>query len=383
MASSAAPCRAAGVTFRGWRSILEKEGLPPELAYLPLIESGFRDPGRVACGCRRSVATHSRHRPPLRPAHRPIRRRAPRPGEIDPSRRPLSASDLHDMFGDWHLSLAAYNTGEGNISRILEKGQAGDFWEMSDQGYLYQETEDFVPEFLAALHIAETPEAYGFEAPEQAAVQLRLGEDGAATTADTVARLSGASSDEIKELNPALHRGVVPPQGYAVRPAQGHQRDLPTCVGQLPKRAAIADPAPHREALRQGAGPQAKPPRPHAPRPPRGVADGAKAARGRHGRGQDGRGSPLLAAGGASCRVAPVRRQIQQIFSTSIAVKRRSCATTSAPSSRRSRSSPRRYATGTSCCSSATAAVLPTPNTSPPSSSIASRSNACRCRRSR
>src|SRR6185503_18721368 len=73
--------------------------------------------------------------------------------------------DLYNMFGDWHLSLAAYNTGERRISNIMERGHGDDFWEMRENGALCRETEDYVPEFLAALQIASAPQAYGFDAP--------------------------------------------------------------------------------------------------------------------------------------------------------------------------------------------------------------------------
>jgi len=129
--------------------------------------------------------------------------------------------DLHEMFGDWHLSLAAYNTGEGNISRILGQGRADDFWEMSDRGYLYRETEDFVPEFLAALHIAATPQAYGFDTPDEEPLQYDLVTVKRSLPLTKVASLSGASTEMIKELNPALQRGMTPPTRYAIRVPRG------------------------------------------------------------------------------------------------------------------------------------------------------------------
>jgi membrane-bound lytic murein transglycosylase D len=200
--------------------ILEKEGVPAELAYLPLIESGFREHAVSRAGAVGpwQLIPGTGRRYGLRIDRYVDERR-------DPVKSTQAAArylkDLHNMFGDWHLSLAAYNTGEGNISRILEKGRAGDFWEMSDQGCLYQETENFVPEFLAALHIAETPEAYGFETPEHAQVHYDMVKVKRSLQLDTVARLSGTSPGQIKELNPALHRGMVPPQGYAVRLPKG------------------------------------------------------------------------------------------------------------------------------------------------------------------
>jgi membrane-bound lytic murein transglycosylase D len=142
--------------------------------------------------------------------------------------------DLYAMFGDWHLSLAAYNTGEGKIGRILGKGYADDFWQMSDRGYLYHETENYVPQFLAALHIAEEPQAYGFDPSEEEPAHYDLVTIRKPLALSTVAQLSGTSTDTIKELNPALHRGVVPPQGYAVRLPKGTKGTFEVALANLP-----------------------------------------------------------------------------------------------------------------------------------------------------
>lgn len=125
------------------------------------------------------------------------------------------------MFGNWPLSLAAYNTGEHNIARILETREVEDFWEMRRRGYLCTETADFVPQFLAALRIAQTPETYGFAAPTERPLRYDLVRLTRPLSLVTVARLSGTSTGTIKELNPALRRGVVPPHGYAVRVPKG------------------------------------------------------------------------------------------------------------------------------------------------------------------
>jgi membrane-bound lytic murein transglycosylase D len=201
-------------------SILQKEGLPQELAYLPLIESGFsvHAVSRAGAVGPWQLIPGTGRRYGLRIDRYVDERR-------DPVKSTQAAArylkDLYNMFGDWHLSLAAYNTGEGNIARILEKGRADDFWEMSDRGYLYRETRDFVPGFLAALQIAETPEAYGFDTPEEEPMRYDLVKIDRSLPLSTVAQLSGASTDTIKELNPALRQGVVPPQGYAVRLPKG------------------------------------------------------------------------------------------------------------------------------------------------------------------
>lgn len=214
-------------------TILEKEGVPQELAYLPLIESGFRTQAvsrAGAVGPWQFIRTTGQ-RYGLRIDQYVDERR-------DPVKSTYAAArylkDLYDMFGNWHLSLAAYNTGERNISRILGKGYADDFWEMSDRGYLYHETENYVPQFLAALQIAEEPQAYGFEPSDEQPLHYDLVTIRRSLTLATVAQLSGTSTDVIRELNPALHRGVVPPQGYAVRLPKGTKETFEVALANLP-----------------------------------------------------------------------------------------------------------------------------------------------------
>jgi membrane-bound lytic murein transglycosylase D len=228
-------------------SILQKEGVPQELAYLPLIESGFRPQAVSRAGAVGpwQFIPETGRRYGLRIDRYVDERR-------DPVKSTQAAArylkDLHAMFGDWHLSLAAYNTGEQNISRILERGRAEDFWEMSDRGYLYQETSNFVPEFLAAVQIAAAPEAYGFDAPDEEPLRYDLVKVYRPLSLSTVAQLSGTSTDTIKELNPALRRGVVPPQGYAVRVPKGSKETFEIAyanLGSLPAPSSHSQRANH------------------------------------------------------------------------------------------------------------------------------------------
>lgn len=147
-------------------TILREEGLPRELAYLPLIESAFRPhavSGAGAVGLWQLLASTGRHYG-LRIDHHVDERR-------DPVKSTRAAAkylkDLHATFGDWHLSLAAYNSGEHAIARLLTRRPSVTFWELRQSGHLYAETADFVPKFLAAVQIAESPEAHGFDTPEE------------------------------------------------------------------------------------------------------------------------------------------------------------------------------------------------------------------------
>ena len=216
-------------------TILRKRGLPPELAYLPLIESGFR-PHAVshagAVGPWQFIAATGR-RYGLRIDRYVDERRDP-VKSTRAAARYLKA--LYAMFGNWHLSLAAYNNGEQNIVRILETREVADFWEMRRRGYLCAETADFVPQFLAALRIAAAPEAYGFAAPTEHPLRYDLVRLNRPLSLATVARLSGTSTQTIEELNPALHRGVVPPHGYAVRVPKGTKAVFELAYASLQRR---------------------------------------------------------------------------------------------------------------------------------------------------
>jgi len=216
--------------------ILRERGLPRQLAYVPLIESGFR-PHAVssagAVGPWQFLADTGR-RYGLRIDSCVDERRDP----VKSTRAAARYLDaLREMFGNWHLALAAYNTGEGTIVRILRKGGAGDFWEMRRRGELCAETAEFVPRFLAALRIAETPEVYGFDAPTAEPFDYDLVLLRRSLSLATVARLSGTATSTIKELNPALHRGMVPPHGYAVRLPKGTRAAFKIAYGHLTRSA--------------------------------------------------------------------------------------------------------------------------------------------------
>lgn len=213
--------------------ILKREGIPPELVYLPLIESGFQTGAVSPAGAVGpwQFMRHTGRRYGLRID-----------GYVDERRDPVKSTeaaarylrDLYDMFNDWHLSLAAYNTGEGNILRILERRGATDYWEMRRRGDIVPETREYVPRFLAALQIARSPETYGFPRPESEPLSFDWVRVNRPLSLDKVAQLCGSSKDTIRELNPALTRGVIPHNGYTVRLPKGMKRTFMAAVAKLP-----------------------------------------------------------------------------------------------------------------------------------------------------
>jgi len=146
---------------------LEQRGMPKDLVYLAMIESGFnpRAKSRVAAqGLWQFMG----------PTAREYGLRIGR--GVDERNNPERATDaaltylarLHDRFGSWYLAAAAYNTGQGRVARIMRqetgrtKGTDADYYRISHR--LPRETRDYVPKMIAAAKIGRNPEKYGFGA---------------------------------------------------------------------------------------------------------------------------------------------------------------------------------------------------------------------------
>lgn len=213
------------------RSILTTEGVPSELAYLPVVESRFR----------LDAVSHAGAAGPWQFMRRTARRYGLRVDKYVDERHDLEKStraaahylrDLHDMFDDWLLTLAAYNAGEGTISRLQERRQLNNFWEMSEEGHLSKETSDFIPRFLAVLEIVKEPIAYGFELPTEATQAYEQVEIEETLPLAAAADLVGCDLSTMQELNPALLRDTVP-GGYFLRVPQGTLEQFELAYRQL------------------------------------------------------------------------------------------------------------------------------------------------------
>jgi membrane-bound lytic murein transglycosylase D len=223
--------------------ILVEEGVPTELAYLPIVESGFSI----------HAVSHAGAVGPWQFIRGTGQRYGLRiDGYVDERRDPEKATraaarylrDLYERFGDWHLALAGYNSGEGNIDRIKNWKGCEDFWEMSDRGYLPNETSEFVPRFLAAVEVARAAQEYGFEVTATTPTRFDTIEITRPISLKAVAALSGSDEETIRDLNPALNRGVVPPQGYDVRLPKGTREQFEMALASY--REPVRAPARQR-----------------------------------------------------------------------------------------------------------------------------------------
>jgi membrane-bound lytic murein transglycosylase D len=193
------------------QNVLRAEGLPLDLAYVPLVESAFK--------------TNALSRAKAKGMWQFMRPTALENGlkhdwYIDERAEPEKATraaakylkTLHRMFeGDWHLALASYNGGPGRVQRAIRRSGRRDFWKLTaTTRYLPRETREYVPLILAAIIVARNPAQYGLnpeplDAPKFERITLP-----GAVDLRRVAEWTGVSIDVIQELNPELRRWTTP-----------------------------------------------------------------------------------------------------------------------------------------------------------------------------
>jgi membrane-bound lytic murein transglycosylase D len=193
------------------KNVLRENGLPEDLVYVSLIESGF------------SPQAHSRSNAVgywqfIRSTGR--RYGLHIDGFIDERRDPVLATraaaeyfkELYSLFGSWHLALAAYNAGENRVKRAVMKHYTRDFWAlMKKRRALASETKQYVPKFIAAVKIAKEPEKYGFTGLD---FDDPLSYDTVALnhpiSMTKLAQNLDVDVDELKLLNPKFRGDFVP-----------------------------------------------------------------------------------------------------------------------------------------------------------------------------
>jgi membrane-bound lytic murein transglycosylase D len=193
------------------RNLLKESGLPEDLVYLALIESGFNpyaySRAKAAGPWQFIYLTGKRYG--LTSNWWIDERR-------DPEKSTLAAAqylkDLYDMFECWYLAAASYNAGERKIATAMKRYRTEDFWELTKYRYLKRETKDYVPQMIAAALIAKDPERYGFVGIEyQEPLRYEKVKVPEVTDLRLIARACEVNLDEIKELNPELSRWCTPP----------------------------------------------------------------------------------------------------------------------------------------------------------------------------
>ena len=188
---------------------LRAEGVPQDLIYLAVAESGFQP---QAMNVRSGAGGMWQFMPT---GAYGLARNGWFDERFDPEKSSKAYAKymkmLYDQFGDWYLAMAAYDWGPGNVQRAVMKTGYADFWELYRRNVLPAETKNYVPGIIAAIIMAKNPEQYGLDrmVPEDAVISDTVTVD-YAIDLRLVADVSGASLQEIVALNPSLLRMTTP-----------------------------------------------------------------------------------------------------------------------------------------------------------------------------
>ena len=213
----------------------QQVGVPQDLIYLAMAESGFQPLAVSRAGARGMWQFM---------AGRGSMYGLDRNWWVDDRQDPLKSTqaaahhlkDLYNEFGDWYLAMAAYNTGPGNIQHAVERTGYADFWELYKRGVLPQETRNYVPIIVAVTIMAKNPAQYGLEnvVPEKPVatdqvsinypVDLRL-----------VAECLDTSEETLQQLNPSLLRMTTPKdQTFTLNLPAGSKDKYETAIALIP-----------------------------------------------------------------------------------------------------------------------------------------------------
>ncbi len=233
------------------RAKLKENGVPEDMVYLALIESGYSN---SAVSRARATGMWQFMRGTAKLYGLRV------DSWVDERRDPVRATDaaarhladLRDRFGSMYLAAAAYNAGAGKVGRGLrrmgdddeedEENPDAAFFRLYDTRFLRRETKDYVPKLIAAALIAKQPEKYGFEVPadvDALSYDSVIVHD--ATGLDVLARLADTSVAALRELNPQFLRGVTPPRTNAiVRLPPGTGEEVTAGYATLPATSRVS-----------------------------------------------------------------------------------------------------------------------------------------------
>ncbi len=216
----------SGKYFPLLKKIMREEGVPEEMVYLAMIESGLSNSARSwarAVGMWQFMRGTGKlyglkgnfwwdDRRDFEKATRAAARHL---------------RDLYEDFEDWYLVMAAYNSGPGNVYRAMRRSGSSDFWEM--RRYLPRETRNYVPSYISAAIIAMNPEEYGFgHVQPDDSLQYETVEVNDCVDLEVLAECAGTDVETLVDLNPELIHRCTPPvtEGYTLRVPRGTDKEI-------------------------------------------------------------------------------------------------------------------------------------------------------------
>jgi membrane-bound lytic murein transglycosylase D len=214
---------------------LNEEGLPEELSWLPLIESGFKVRAMSkarALGMWQFIASTGYKYGLIRDTYIDER--------MDPEKSTKAAiaylTELHNIFGDWITALAAYNCGEMRVLKLINTQKINyldNFWDLYQK--LPSETASYVPRFLAVLHILNNPEEHGFTLPPlEEEIEYENVTIDKQVQLKAIAERLDMDINDLKDLNPELRQDYTPKVAYPLKVVKGKGELLLSKLDDIP-----------------------------------------------------------------------------------------------------------------------------------------------------
>jgi len=233
---------------------LREAGLPEELSWLPVVESGFKINALSrarALGLWQFIPSTG-YKFGLKRDHYVDERM-----NVEKSTEAAIAylKELHGIFGDWLTVLAAYNCGEGRVLRTISRQHMNyldNFWDLYRQ--LPYETASYVPRYLATIHILKDPAKYGIDLGEclEKPIRFETVKTNKCMRLDTIARNLNVSKNTLYSLNPELRFKTTPDREYELKIPEGTGAAFAQIVDKVPKAARPGGPVYVRHKVREG-----------------------------------------------------------------------------------------------------------------------------------
>ncbi len=232
------------------RQVFEEEGIPQDLCFLPLIESGYINKIKSkakAAGMWQFIPSTGRMFGLRQNRY------------VDETRDPVKSTQaaarylkqLYRGCGDWYLALAGYNNGPGRVESAADKINSRNFWDIARSPYMRNETKNYVPGFCAAVLVGRFPERYGLTVNQEKPFAYEWVDVDRATPLKTLAAHAGVELEELKLLNPELLRDTTPPGAWRIKVPPGKGAITARNLDQAPDKGrparADAEEAPETE----------------------------------------------------------------------------------------------------------------------------------------